>query len=177
MWFFIASAVLAASYGIVSAYVLDNAKVSARQWSAAAAVLVYLVAIGVRVHVGAPVGPAGTAAAVPAPLDTRIADSRAWPGTQQRVSAVKGQPANGAAPVSSLIGGLEQRLADNPNDAKGWALLAQSYAFVGNTEGAERARQRAVELGFDDLALEQRVKLAERNPQPPGSNDAAIHGE
>lgn len=175
MWFFIASAVLAASYGIVSASVLDNGKVSARQWSAAAAVLVYLVAIGVRVHVGGAVTPSG-GLPVPAPLDTRIADSRAWPGTRQPASAAKAQPANNAAPVASLIGGLEQRLADNPDDAKGWALLAQSYAFVGNTEGAERARQRAVDLGFDELALEQRVKLAERNP-PAGWNHPAVNGE
>jgi hypothetical protein len=67
-----------------------------------------------------------------------------------------------AAPVPDLIGGLETRLASEPNDAKGWALLAQSYAFVGDTAGAERAFARAIALGFDAQALRARMRSAER---------------
>ena len=47
---------------------------------------------------------------------------------------------------------------------KGWALLAQSYAFVGDTDGAERALQRAVELGVDEQGLRARVQAARRDP-------------
>lgn len=68
------------------------------------------------------------------------------------------------ASVPSLIGGLELRLESNPDDARGWALLAQSYAFTGRRDEAERALQRAVELGFDETDLRQRVQSAQRDP-------------
>jgi cytochrome c-type biogenesis protein CcmH/NrfG len=71
-----------------------------------------------------------------------------------------------AAPVESLIGGLETRLAAAPEDSAGWALLAQSYAFVANREGAETALQRAVALGADEAALRERVRSAERRAAP-----------
>ena len=66
------------------------------------------------------------------------------------------------APVESLLAGLEARLAAQPNDAKGWVLLAQSYAFVGNGAAAESAVQRAVALGFDERELRDRVDFARR---------------
>ena len=75
-------------------------------------------------------------------------------------------PAVQAAPVESLIGGLEARLAAAPEDSAGWALLAQSYAFVANREGAETAVQRAVALGADEPALRERVRSAERRAAP-----------
>jgi cytochrome c-type biogenesis protein CcmH len=71
-----------------------------------------------------------------------------------------------AASVESLIGGLEARLAAQPNDAGGWALLAQSYAHIANEEGSEHALRRAVELGSDETALRERVEAAERGAQP-----------
>jgi len=71
-----------------------------------------------------------------------------------------------AAPVESLIGGLEARLAAAPDDSAGWALLAQSYAFVANRDGAETALQRAVGLGADEAALRERVQSAERRAAP-----------
>lgn len=71
-----------------------------------------------------------------------------------------------AAPVDSLIGGLEARLAAQPDDAAGWTLLAQSYAFVANREGAETAVQHAVALGVDEPTLRARVQSAERSAAP-----------
>jgi len=71
-----------------------------------------------------------------------------------------------AAPVESLISGLEARLAAHPDDAKGWALLAQSYAFIANEEAVERAVGRAVELGVDEQSLRERVQGAQRSAQP-----------
>lgn len=71
-----------------------------------------------------------------------------------------------AAPVESLIGGLETRLAAQPNDAGGWALLAQSYAHIANEEASEHALRRAVELGADETALRERVEAAGRGAQP-----------
>ena len=60
----------------------------------------------------------------------------------------------GAAPVSELIDGLEERLGRTPGDVKGWRLLARSYAFVGDMERAYFAADKAVALGADARELE-----------------------
>lgn len=70
------------------------------------------------------------------------------------------QPAQGdrkAASVGTLIGGLESRLAENPEDAKGWLLLAKSHDHLGNVSAARDAYARAKALGMEDLALEARL--------------------
>lgn len=69
-----------------------------------------------------------------------------------------------APSVPALLNGLERRLETEPGDPGGWALLAQSYAFVGEPERAEQAIGRAVELGFDEGELRQRVASATRDP-------------
>ena len=68
------------------------------------------------------------------------------------------------ASVPSMITGLEQKLAAQPNDASGWALLAQSYAFIGQADLAEQALGRAVSLGLDEDDLRQRIASATRSP-------------
>ncbi|MGD8339988.1 MAG: hypothetical protein PVH89_04355 [Gammaproteobacteria bacterium] len=70
----------------------------------------------------------------------------------------------GVASVPSLIEGLKRRLENEPDDASGWALLAQSYAFVGRTDSAEDALQHAVDLGLDEPDLRRRVEDARREP-------------
>jgi cytochrome c-type biogenesis protein CcmH/NrfG len=57
-------------------------------------------------------------------------------------------------------------LVAQPRDARGWALLAQSYAFVANPAGAESAVQRAVALGVDEQTLRDQVRRAERSSPP-----------
>jgi len=64
------------------------------------------------------------------------------------------------ASVGNLIGGLERRLEDDPNDGKGWLLLAKSHDHIGNSAAAWNAYARARELGTNDDALE--TKLAAR---------------
>ena len=64
------------------------------------------------------------------------------------------------ASVGNLIGGLERRLEDDPNDGKGWLLLAKSHDHLGNTAAAWKSYARAKELGANDDALE--TKLAAR---------------
>jgi cytochrome c-type biogenesis protein CcmH/NrfG len=62
----------------------------------------------------------------------RSLESLAWPDVSpaSRAPAPKTPAASTAgvqaATVESLVGGLEARLAAQPNDAEGWALLAQS---------------------------------------------------
>ena len=63
------------------------------------------------------------------------------------------------ASVAELIGGLERRLEEDPNDGKGWLLLAKSHDHLGNTAAAWSSYARAKELGTSDDALE--IKLTE----------------
>jgi cytochrome c-type biogenesis protein CcmH/NrfG len=106
-------------------------------------------------------------------------DSLAWPDASSSapapVATLPSSPAGvQAGPVESLVGGLEARLAAQPNDAEGWALLAQAYAFTANEEAVERAVQRAVALGFDEPALRDRVASAERSAPRVDWVDRAI---
>ena len=61
-----------------------------------------------------------------------------------------------AASVTELLAGLEQRLVENPDDAKGWLLLAKSYEHIGRPEDAAAAYQKARELGLSEDVLEAR---------------------
>jgi len=81
--------------------------------------------------------------------------SRIAPSTQPMANAESGQK---AASVTSLVGGLEARLAENPDDAKGWLLLAKSHDHLGDRNAAWAAYSRARELGMSDDSLE--IKLA-----------------
>lgn len=78
--------------------------------------------------------------------------------------------------VASLVGGLEAKLAAQPDDAKGWALLAQSYANLGEIDEAEKAIARAVALGVDEQALRDRVRLATRDTHSVNWIEEAIGG-
>lgn len=69
------------------------------------------------------------------------------------------------ASVGDLIGGLESRLEENPNDGNGWLLLAKSHDHLGNTAAAWSSYAHAKELGSSDDALE--IKLAARLLPPP----------
>jgi hypothetical protein len=97
-------------------------------------------------------------------------ESIAWPGSTSL--APRSPPITwrrqeeapmSAAPISALVDGLESRLATEPEDTDGWVLLAQSYAFLGESQEIEAAIARAVELGFDEVELRHRVELAKAN--------------
>jgi len=59
--------------------------------------------------------------------------------------------------VPAMIEQLETRLNAEPADAKGWSLLAKSYAYIGNDSGAESAISKAVLLGIDESTLRSQV--------------------
>ena len=59
-----------------------------------------------------------------------------------------------AASVTNLVGGLEAKLSQNPNDAKGWLLLAKSHDHLGDRQAAWAAYARARELGLNDNSFE-----------------------
>ena len=76
--------------------------------------------------------------------------------------------------VTSLLAGLETRLAENPDDAKGWLLLAKSYDHLGREQDARDAYEKAAALGMTDATLESRLASASSGPAASG---AAIHGK
>jgi len=72
-----------------------------------------------------------------------------------------------AGSVASLLTGLEARLAENPDDAKGWLLLAQSYELLGRSEDAAKAYDKATALGQSDEKLAARLRSI---PEAPITN-------
>lgn len=55
--------------------------------------------------------------------------------------------------VESMVGGLEERLQQHPDDGKGWLLLAKSYRHLGRMDAARDAYQKADELGNSDTTV------------------------
>ena len=98
--------------------------------------------------------------------DTLTAAERAtmdrWLSTQRAPAPARAttDQAAAAAPIAELVGGLEARLAAAPADASGWALLAQTYAWLGRTDDARKAARRAVELGVDAATLDRKLIAA-----------------
>ena len=63
--------------------------------------------------------------------------------------------------VSSMIDGLAQRLEENPDDGKGWMLLARSYQHLNRHDDAAYAYSKAKGLGeFDETFEKQAVPTA-----------------
>ena len=57
------------------------------------------------------------------------------------------------ASVSSLVVGLENRLQEQPDDGKGWLLLAKSYQHLGRLDDAREAYKKADALGHADATV------------------------
>jgi cytochrome c-type biogenesis protein CcmH len=55
--------------------------------------------------------------------------------------------------IEERVAGLAARLKDNPNDAKGWAMLARSYQSFNRYKEASDAYARAAELTGTDAQL------------------------
>jgi hypothetical protein len=55
--------------------------------------------------------------------------------------------------VSSMVDGLAARLEENPNDGKGWLLLARSYKHIDRIDDAVIAYAKAEALGESDPEL------------------------
>ena len=101
-----------------------------------------LLAIGLYAAIGRP--DVATSAVAHTPSDTAARSSSANGDTR-------------AASVNDLLAGLEQRLQDDPGDAKGWLLLAKSYDHLGRRQEAADAYARAEMLGLADNDLAARI--------------------
>ena len=151
-------------YAAASWWSLTVRKIDVRHWAGASVIVLWLAGVGAKLLVDASArrahgtDPVATAASI------------AWPGTTAAASAPStaetaqsSPPARGAVgSVESLIGPLKARLAKQPKDPNGWALLAQSYAYVGDEQDADRAIARAAALGVDRKTLSDRVAAVSR---------------
>ena len=157
---------VAVGFTAFSWWALARRRLSIGNWAGCAVVLVWLTGSGVKVYLDRSAEPVGVdrLLSVSASADWRMQ------GTAVPTSST---PNRAIDSVGDLIGGLEARLADQPDDAKGWALLAQSYSFVGDDPGTERAIARAVALGFEEQDLRNRVAHARRDtaPDPTSGNN------
>ncbi|KQX18477.1 MULTISPECIES: tetratricopeptide repeat protein [unclassified Sphingomonas] len=61
-------------------------------------------------------------------------------------SGAAGNEAGPVGDVASMVGALEKRLEDNPNDFKGWATLGWSYYNLGRYPDAARAYAKATRI-------------------------------
>ena len=76
------------------------------------------------------------------------------------------------ASVASLIDGLAERLENNPDDGKGWLLLAKSYHQLGRSQEAFATYETAAALGQGDRVFEALLRSADAGANSP----AQIHG-
>ncbi|CAG0124985.1 Formate-dependent nitrite reductase complex subunit NrfG [Rhodocyclaceae bacterium] len=57
------------------------------------------------------------------------------------------------AQIEAMVSGLEQKLKAQPNDAKGWAMLGNSYGVLGRFNASAAAYGRAAALAPDNAQL------------------------
>lgn len=71
--------------------------------------------------------------------------------------------------VLQMIGRLERRLAEQPNDAKGWARLGRAYEVLGRQGDAEQAFARAYKIApkDEDVLLAYASFYFARDPRNP----------
>jgi cytochrome c-type biogenesis protein CcmH len=159
---------LAVVFVAVSLWLWQKGRLALKSWLGALVLVAWVVGVGVKVHFDRQADPGVTPAVAALPNIAWPSSGRAEPttGAAAVTSPVDGASPTQVAPVSSLVAGLEQRLAAQPDDVNGWALLAQSYAFMGDAAAADGAVKKAVALGMDEQALRARVDNAMRGPHP-----------
>lgn len=69
------------------------------------------------------------------------------------------------ASIDALVDGLRRRLEAEPNDVKGWVLLAKSYHHLQRWEDASDAFAKAKALGYEGA------------PMPLNDEQIKVHGK
>lgn len=82
---------------------------------------------------------------------------------------------DGVPSVASLVTGLEERLSNEPDDAKGWLLLAKTYQHLGRNDDARTAYAKAVALGQPDATFAESLTGA-ATAEVAANDGAQIHG-
>ena len=180
--------VLAMAYVSIAFKVVGKYGISTRNWVSATVLVAWTAGVGVKLYLDQTALPENELFAAGRALgaaewnvgDSALRASRATSGVDTSARGLTAADGNATAieapPIDSLVTGLEARLAREPNDANGWALLAQTYAFVGDAEGAGRAMAKAIELGVDEATLRERVRVAMREMHPSNWTEQAVGG-
>lgn len=88
--------------------------------------------------------------------EARTALVRRGPGAEDIASAAGMSDADRDAMIDGMVAGLAGRLADDPGDAEGWAMLVRSYAVLQRREEALAALEQALTaLGPESAAARQ----------------------
>lgn len=83
--------------------------------------------------------------------DTNLSNAQA-PSVDQAVAASAEHPGDGAS-LEDRLAGLQARLAEQPDDLRGWVLLARTHASMSNYQESATALKKALELtpGHPDI--------------------------
>ena len=92
------------------------------------------------------------------------------PGAGSAARMVAHGAGDGQTDMGQMLGRLEQRLAQNPNDPEGWAILARSYMALERYPDAVRALEKLRELVGDEPAI--LIPLADSIAMTQGGNMA-----
>ncbi len=78
--------------------------------------------------------------------DAQNAESYKPAASPHKINANHGGKSLGS--VDQMLVGLQKRLDTQPDDVKGWVLLAKSYHHIGRMHEAEQAAEKARSLGY-----------------------------
>ncbi len=93
-----------------------------------------------------------SALAIAVLIPVAAASMYAWLGQPTAIDPAAAQ-ASANQQVEQMVEGLAARLQANPNDRKGWAMLARSLKVMGRLDEAEQAFQKAGDAINDDPEL------------------------
>jgi cytochrome c-type biogenesis protein CcmH/NrfG len=85
-------------------------------------------------------------------------------------------PRAAAGSLPELAERLAARLADAPDDASGWALLATTYRQLGREQEAAEAERRAIEAGADPATIGEAHKMLAAGMSPRPGTAAGAQG-
>ncbi|MBI5784353.1 MAG: hypothetical protein HZA64_02755 [Rhodocyclales bacterium] len=149
----------------------DNAAASRRRWwllGAAAGVI----ALAIGVYAWQASDPAAPPVGTPPPMSPSMpAMPPAMPGAPMGTPPGQQQQANAGGDLNTMAIRLAEKLAKNPTNGEGWALLGQTYLELRQYKEADQAFAKADALGKVDARLREewakaKAAMADKKPAP-----------
>ncbi len=72
----------------------------------------------------------------------------------------RASPEDQAQMIAGMVGGLEQRLAQNPRDAEGWVMLMRSRMVLNEPQRARQALRNGLDAFAGDVHAQARLRAA-----------------
>jgi len=92
----------------------------------------------------------------------------AWRGVPSAKTEGEAGHASGAGQIEAMVGALEQRLKDKPDDAEGWSMLGRSYSALGRYPESVAAFKRVTTMRPQDA--QAYADLADATAMAAGRN-------